>query len=206
MSVWETGCSVFIMERRTGKPAREFYFQLCWSIKIGKVIRIICWVRQDLNWWSRSIKLDLSIAVSMSFSNKRMLNDWTGRRQRILWLISKDRKSRSFILINSPHQNPGKLLFRFSLGGTTKEVETVDSVDDFKSSRSIRGKTHFQILRCWMQGLRLLWTRWSRIPTSRKRSVWRSRKLRKRVGSYEEDRSPSWSTTIFEQLVLMIQY
>ena len=34
-----------------------------------------------------------------------------------------------------------------------KEVEMVHSVDDFKSSRSIKGK---EILKCWTQGLLLL--------------------------------------------------
>ena len=28
-SVWETGCSVFNKEQRSGKPAREFYFEIC---------------------------------------------------------------------------------------------------------------------------------------------------------------------------------
>ena len=37
------------------------------------------------------------------------------------------------------------------------------------------------ILRCWMRGLLLLWTRSSRSPTSRKRSVWRNKKLRKKM-------------------------
>ena len=35
------------------------------------------------------------------------------------------------------------------------------------------------------------------------RSVWRNRKFWKRIGSFAEDRSPSWSTTTFESLVLM---
>ena len=39
-----------------------------------------------------------------------------------------------------------------------------------------------RISRCWMRGLRLLWTRSSRSPTSRKRSVWRNRKPRKKIG------------------------
>ena len=49
-----------------------------------------------------------------------------------------------------------------------KEVEMVDSVEYFKTSRSIQGYTHFPNLRCSMRGLRLLWTRSSRIPSSRK--------------------------------------
>ena len=59
--------------------------------------------------------------------------------------------------------------------------------------------------RCWTRELHLLWTRSSRIPSSRKRSVSRNRKPRKRTGFYEEDRSLSLSTTTFELLALMIQ-
>ena len=36
-SVWETWCVVFIKERRTGKPVRKFYVQICWSVKIGRI-------------------------------------------------------------------------------------------------------------------------------------------------------------------------
>ena len=50
------------------------------------------------------------------------------------------------------------------------------------------------------------WTRSSRIPNSRRMSVSRKRKPRRRTGFYEEDRSPSWSGTSFEWLALMIQY
>ena len=64
-----------------------------------------------------------------------------------------------------------------------KEVEMVDSVDDLKSSRSIQGYIHvpnFEMLDA---------VRSSRIHTSRKRSVWRIRKLTKRIGFFAEDRS-----------------
>ena len=64
----------------------------------------------------------------------------------------------------------------------------------------------FRILRCWTRRLLLLWTRSSRIPNSRRRSVSRNRKPRRRTSFYEEDRSPSWSTTTFEWLALMTQY
>ena len=45
-----------------------------------KAIKIICSGKQDLNWWSRNIiKWDLLTPVSMSFSNKLLLNDWNWR-------------------------------------------------------------------------------------------------------------------------------
>ena len=49
------------------------------------------------------------------------------------------------------------------------------------------------------------WTRSSKTPTLR-RSVLRNRKPRKRIGFYEEDRSPSWSATTLELLALMIPF
>ena len=49
----------------------------------------------------------------------------------------------------------------------------------------------FQILTCWTRILLLFWIRSSRTPTSRRRSVSRNRKPRKRTGFSEEDRSPS---------------
>ena len=78
-SVWETGCIVFIKERRTGKSVRKFWCSNVlipnWEDLFLKVIKITCSVRQDLNWWSKN-KLDVSTVVSMSFSNKLMLEDW----------------------------------------------------------------------------------------------------------------------------------
>ena len=75
---------------------------------------------------------------------------------RIIWLISKDCISRSFILINSPTPSTfsgWKIRFNTQVSSCSgfpsepmvwiKEVEMVDSVDEFKSSRSIQGYTHF---------------------------------------------------------------
>ena len=72
-----------------------------------------------------------------------------------------------------------------------KEVETVDSVDDFnKPSRSIGQRESL-----------LLWTRSPRILTSRRRSVSRNRKPKMMSDFHEEDRSLSWSTTTFESVL-----
>ena len=52
----------------------------------------------------------------------------------------------------------------------------------------------------WTAGTRELLlhrTRSYRIPTSRRRSVWRNRKLSKRIGFFKEDRSLAWFTTAF---------
>ena len=101
-------------------------------------------------------------------------------------------------------QHPGNSLFRFSFEGA--EVEMVESVDDLSHRAQIKVIFISRILKCWTRELLLLWTRSSRILTSRKRSVWRNRKLRKKIGSFAEDRSLTWSTTIFESLVLMIPF
>ena len=50
-----------------------------WEDLFLKVMKITCSVRQDLGLWSKNIKLDLSMIVSMRFSNKLMLKDWNYR-------------------------------------------------------------------------------------------------------------------------------
>ena len=72
-----------------------------------------------------------------------------------------------------------------------KEVEMAESVDDLKSSRSVMD----QILRYSTRKLLRHWTESSRIPASRKRSVWRTWKLKKKTTSFEEDRSLTWCTS-----------
>ena len=68
-----------------------------------------------------------------------------------------------------------------------KEVEMVDSLYELKSPRSVYGED-FPINNI----------------VQKRRAVSKSRKTKRRVGSYEEDRSLSWSTTTFEWLALMI--
>ena len=87
-----------------------------------------------------------------------------------------------------------------------KEVEMVDSVDELKSSRSIVVKKfpNFELL-----DARIASALNKVIQNShfrKKRWVWRNRKLRKRTGLFEEDRSLTWFTTTFESLALMIPF
>ena len=74
-----------------------------------------------------------------------------------------------------------------------KEVAMVESVNDLKSWCSVRGirTPNFEVL----PGLLQHWTESSRIPASRKRSVWRKWKPKKRTAFSEEDRSLTWSTS-----------
>ena len=85
-----------------------------------------------------------------------------------------------------------------------KEVEMVDSLEETKSSRSVAGKDFpkFEMLDVKIASAL---NETSKIPTSRRRSVSRTRKPKGRVASYEEDWSPSWSTTTFELLPRQIQ-
>ena len=73
------------------------------------------------------------------------------------------------------------------------EVEVFESVDYFKSSRSIE-ELMVQTLSCSTQELLQHWTKSFRIPASRKRSVWRKWKLKKKTVSFEEDRLRTWSS------------
>ena len=71
-----------------------------------------------------------------------------------------------------------------------KEVEMVDSVDDLESSQSAAGHTHwpnFELLDTRIASS--LRTRSFRTPTSRRRSVWRNKRLKKKTVFSAEDRS-----------------
>ena len=61
-----------------------------------------------------------------------------------------------------------------------------------------------QTLRCSTRKLLQHWTKSSRKPASRKRSVWRKWKLAKKSVSFEEDRSLPWSTNTSGSLGPMI--
>ena len=78
------------------------------------------------------------------------------RTHRMIWLLSKDCKSRSFILtqFSTPSTfSCWKIRFKTKVSSCSgfpseamlwiKEVEIITSVDDLKSSRSIQGYTHF---------------------------------------------------------------
>ena len=76
-----------------------------------------------------------------------------------------------------------------------KEVEMVDSVDDLKSSLSVRGikMPDFVVLDAKIASA--LNRESSIIPNSKERSVWRNKKPKKRNVSFVEDRSLTWSTS-----------
>ena len=87
-------------------------------------------------------------------------------------------------------QNLGKFLFGFPSEAMLwmKEVEMVDSVDDFKSSRSIMGN-HFPKFEMLDARIASALNKIMQNSYFKKRSVWTNRKLRKRIGSFAEDRS-----------------
>ena len=100
-------------------------------------------------------------------------------------------------------QKSSDCLFWFSIGGHVmdQEVEMVDSLEELKSSRSVCPNYELLYARIASALNKII-----QIFTSRRRSVSRNRKPRKRTGFYEKDRSPSWSTTSCGLLALMIQY
>ena len=121
----------------------------------------------------------------------------------ILWLHSKDCKYRSFSSI-IPHtfdvfmledkiQNPGEFLFRFSLGSNVMDQRSGDGLffGRVENARDQLGAVISRILKCWTRRLLLLRTKTNRNPSSRRRSVSRNKKPRKRTGFFVEDRSPS---------------
>ena len=59
---------------------------------------------------------------------------------------------------------------------------------------------------CSTRGLGLLWIRSYRVPTSKRRSVWTNRKLKKKIGFFAEDRSLPWSTITSKSLALMTPF
>ena len=70
-----------------------------------------------------------------------------------------------------------------------KEVEMVYSVCDLKTSHSIQGYSHFPNFEMLDARIASALNKIIQNPTPKRRSVWGNRKLRKRIGSYPEDRS-----------------
>ena len=121
--------------------------------------------------------------------------------QRITGRTNNDCRFQILILTNSLHQQHGacwKIRFKTEVCTCSqffteamlwiKEVELVDSVDDLKSSCSVRRKSNAKFSKYSMRGLLQHCTESSRIPASMKRSVWRNKKLTKKNVSFEEDK------------------
>ena len=136
--------------------------------------------------------------------------------RKILWLDSKDSRYRNCNSVNSLH------LLNSYVGRYDSKTKWLLVLIFHQrlcyGSRKYRWSIHwmkenphdqllewiFKILRRQMRELLLLGKRSSKILTSRRKSVLRCRKSRKRIRFYEEDRAPSWFTTTFGLLALMI--
>ena len=72
---------MFIQEQRTGKPVRGFYFKFADPSNLGR--SLLEGNKDDLLSQARSELMkqehQVSIIVSVSFSNKPMLKDWNCR-------------------------------------------------------------------------------------------------------------------------------
>ena len=79
-------------------------------------------------------------------------------------------------------------------------VKEVEMVDSFSGMEVIAIRFWKEFSKFWDAGrrrLNMLWTRSSRIRNSRRGTVSRNRKPKKRSGFCEEDRSLTWSTPTF---------
>ena len=95
---WGNLLHCFHSEAKNQKTKSRVMFFLTLTRQIGEdlflnVIKIICSVRQDLKLSSKKTKLDLSIIVSMSFSNKLMIRDWSHRTLIMDFLNLEEKKS-----------------------------------------------------------------------------------------------------------------
>ena len=86
-----------------------------------------------------------------------------------------------------------------------KEVEMVDSLDEFKSSRSTAGK-NFPNFRMLDARIASALNKIIQNSQFKKKVSLEEQKAQKEDRFQREGRSPSWSTTTFELLALMIQY
>ena len=86
------------------------------------------------------------------------------------------------------------------------EMEMVESMDDLKSSRSIQGYIHFPNFEMLDARTASALNKTIQNANFRKKSVWRNGKLRKKIGSFAEDRSLTWFTTTSGSLALMIPF
>ena len=138
-SVRETGCKRFQQRARNREISSRVQFlnsltHQIWKDLFLKTIKIICSARKDLNEWNKNTKLDLSIIVSVSFSNNLVLEDWNFRRiiygrkfTSEVWNWLKEKKARELRVDEFSVQKKKKIIrqFRSSLfsSGEFQEVE-----------------------------------------------------------------------------------
>ena len=108
-------------------------------------------------------------------------------------------------LLEDKVQDRGMYLFAISYGSDAMDQrrEMVDSVYDLRSSPSIR-VFQCRILKYLMRGLLQRWTKSSIIIISKEESVWRNKRPRSRIVSFEVDRLLAWSTNNSGSLESMI--
>ena len=112
---------------------------------------------------------------------------------RTTWSDSKDNKYRNCNSTNSLIHN------RFSCGKFDSKIKwlPVLILQDFPN---------FEMLDAKINKIGSALNKIIQNTQFKKKASLESRKSRKRIAFYEEDRSPSWATTTFEWLALMIQY
>ena len=140
---------------------------------------------------SREVKNELGATTPVPMSASRpstMKFSYPRKYHRILWLYSKDYRYRSFSSINSHTfiifvledkiQKPGEVLVRCSLGGCVMGQRSGDGWSkDFPTFEILDARSASALNKIIQNS------------TSTRRSVWRNRKLRKRIGFFDENRS-----------------
>ena len=144
--------------------------------------------------------------------SQKFIRPWGGKIFKGLW--GKPKKTADFgtslwqipytsnlCLLEDKIQNWGMYLFTISYGSYAMDQRSGDGW--ISGSSQIYA---FYQRNSWTRTRELLlhWTKSSRIPASRKRSVWRKWKLTKKTDSNKEDRSLTWSTNSSGSLVPMI--
>ena len=146
-------------------------------------------------WWTPDSRHSLDSEISDRTASRKFIRPQGRKILEELWnrptktadlgtSLWQFTSSNNICLLEDKIQNWGMYLFTISNGSYA-----------LKSSRSIKG-THGPDLSCSTRELLQHWTKSSRIPASRKRSVWRKCKLTKKTVSFEEDRLLTCSTSI----------
>ena len=173
-------------------------------------LRMISGVLQEISFVIKTVLELYDMDVDHEYTNTAAaeLCGWTAKTADIGIAIRQILSSTLISGFGFTIQKPSYYLFWFSIGGCDQDQRSGDGLF-IGWSLTLTSNCLKECSKFWNAGREdwfCFWTRSTRIPTSRRRSVSRSRKPRKRIGFWEGVRSPSWSTTTFEWLALTIPY
>ena len=116
--------------------------------------------------------------------------------------------STNVFVLENKIQDWGMLLSKFLYGSDAMGQKSRGSLFSVWSKKFVFHSNIYSFLdfELLTQGLHRSWTKMSRIPTSRQRSVWMNKRLRKQTDSFAEERSLTWSTITSKSLTSMNPY